>query len=98
MDPSDKRVILVDWASEALQASVTIASSTFTVTVVKQGGVTALTFDNASIPSGNRTTKVRLDATTATSGDKYLVNNAIVTAETPAQTLERQFTVLVQNQ
>lgn len=97
LDPSDKRVIVFDWDSEALPATVTIASNTFTITAVKQSGLTALTKDQETIPAGSRTTQLRLDATTATNGDKYLVASKIVTSESPAQTIERQFKVLIQN-
>src|SRR4051812_48251883 len=97
MDPSDKRVIVFDWDTEALPASVTIASNTFTITTIKQNGVTILTKDQESIPAGSRTTQLRLDATTATNGDRYTVASKIVTSEVPAQTIERQFSVLVQN-
>ncbi len=97
MDPSDKRVLTFDWSSEALPATVTIASQTFTIGVIRQSGVTALTKDQESILAGSRSTQLRLDATTATVGDKYTVSNKIVTSEIPPQTIERQFTVLVQN-
>lgn len=97
LDPSDKRVIVFDWDTEALPTGVTIASNTFTIAAVQQAGATALTKDNESIPAGSRTTQLRLDATTATVGDKYLVASKIVTSESPAQTIERQFSVLVQN-
>jgi hypothetical protein len=98
LDPSDIRVILFDWDDEALAASVTISTSTFTITTVKQNGLTILTKDNPTIVTGNRKTQVRLLATTATAGDKYLLANAIVTNESPAQTIERQITVLIENQ
>lgn len=96
MDPSDKRVIQIDWDDEALPAGVQISTSTFTIAALKQSGATALTKDNESIVSGNRKTQLRLDATTATAGDRYLVANKVVTSESPAQTIERQFQVWVQ--
>jgi Na+-translocating ferredoxin:NAD+ oxidoreductase RnfC subunit len=98
LDPSDIRVIQFDWDDEALPAGVTITTSTFTISVIRQSGVTALTKDNPTIVSGSRKTQVRLLATTATAGDKYRLMNTIVTNESPAQTIERQITVLVQNQ
>jgi hypothetical protein len=98
MDPSDIRVLVFDWDDEALAAAVTITTSTFTITTVKQNGLTILTKDNPTIVSGNRKTQVRLLATTATAGDKYLLANAIVTNESPAQTIERQIQVHIENQ
>lgn len=98
LDPSDKRVIQFDWDTEGLPADVEIGTSTFTIGVLKQNGATVLTKDNPSIVSGNRSTQVRLDATTATVGDKYTLANTIVTNESPSQTIERQITVLIENQ
>jgi hypothetical protein len=97
LDPSDKRVIVFDWDTEALPASVTIASNIFTITAIKQNGATALTKDNETIPAGSRTTRLRLIATTASVGDSYYVASKITTAESPSQTIERQFTVAIQN-
>jgi hypothetical protein len=97
LDPSDQPVLTFDWDTEALPAGVEIASNTFTITAVKQSGNTALTKDSETIPAGNRTTRLRLLATTATTGDRYLVASKIVTNESPAQTIERQFSVLIQN-
>lgn len=93
LDPSDKRVISFDWG--VLAEGVTIASNTFTITTVKQNGLTILTKDNET--TGSRTVQLRLDATTTTAGDKYRVASKIVTSEVPAQTIERQFTVRIQN-
>jgi len=97
LDPSDKGVIVFDWDAENLADAVTISTSTFTITTLKQGGTMVLTKDSESIVSGNRKTQLRLLATTATSGDKYQVHNKIVTAESPAQEKERSFFVLVQD-
>src|SRR3954469_25547300 len=97
LDPSDKRVIVFDWDTEALESSVQIASSSWTITGIP-ATVTSLVKDSESLVTGNRSTKVRLDATATTAGQRYRVANAIVTNENPAQTIERQFTVLIQNQ
>lgn len=98
LDPSDKRVVVFDWSALNLATGVTISTSTFTISVIKQNGVTALTKDNPSILSGTRKTQVRLDATTATLGDLYELANAIVTSETPSQTKEQSVRILIQNQ
>jgi hypothetical protein len=96
-DPSDKRVIQFDWDTEALPVGVTITTSVFTIEVIQQAGLTALSKDSESIVAGSRKTSVRLIATTAQAGDSYWVNNKITTNETPAQEIERRFKVLVQN-
>lgn len=94
LDPSDVRLISFDW-DDALPASASISTSTWTITVVKQNGLTALTKDNET--SAARTTSVRLLGTTATHGDKYLLANKVVTNESPAQTIEQQIKVAVAN-
>jgi hypothetical protein len=96
-DPSDKRVIVFDWDRQALEAGVTISTSAWTITAVRQSGVTALTSDNATIVTGDRKTQIRLLATTATLGDIYWVSNKIVTDEAPAQEIEQRFRVIVQD-
>lgn len=96
LDPSDKRVIQFNWDG-ALAAAAEISTSAFTITAIKQNGATALTKDEELIVSGNRKTQLRLLATTATAGDIYEVANAIVTNETPAQTVERSIKVLIQH-
>jgi uncharacterized membrane protein len=97
LDPSDIRLFTFDWDADNLDATVTITTSTFTITVVKQNGVTALTKDSESILSGNRKTQLRLNATTATLGDRYVVANKIVTNETPAQTKEQSVNAVIQD-
>lgn len=96
-DPSDKRVVIFDWDRQALETSVTIDTSTWTITAVRQSGATALTSDNATIVSGDRKTQIRLLATTATLGDIYWVSNKIVTDENPVQEIEQRFRVIVQD-
>jgi hypothetical protein len=95
LHPLDKRVIAFDWDTKALVSTVTIASSSWTIDVVKQNGATAISDDNDSILSGNRKTQVRLDATTASEGDLYTLINTIVTDESPAQTIARSCPVFV---
>ena len=96
MDPSDKRVIQMDW--DALPDGVTINSQVYTITTIKQVGATVLTKDNESIVAGSRATQLRLLATTATAGDKYQVSNKITTTESPAQEIERSYFVRIENQ
>lgn len=111
LDPSDVRTIAFDWDRKSLRAGVTISTSTWTITAIKQSGVTALTKDTPSILSAadattvcertvaiSRVTQVRLIATTATEGDDYEVTNTIVTSETPTQTKTLSCVVRVRNQ
>jgi hypothetical protein len=77
---------------------VSITDSDWTITAIRQNGVTALTKDNESIVTGDRKTQVRLLATTATEGDLYWVSNKITTDESPAQEIEQRFKVKVENQ
>ena len=95
MDPSDKRVIQMDWG--ALPDGVLINSQVYTITAIKQNGVTALTKDNESVDAGGRATQLRLLATTATVGDRYQVSNKITTTESPAQEIERSYFVRIEN-
>jgi hypothetical protein len=97
LDPADIRVIDFDWDTRNLASGVSISTSTWTITAIKQSGATALTKDNESIVTGNRKTRVRLIATTATRGDKYEVASKITTSETPSQTKEQSFTVVIQS-
>ncbi len=61
------------------------------------GSATALTKDSESIlVATNRTTQVRLSG--GTLGQVYDIANRIVTNETPAQTKEISFSVLIENQ
>ena len=96
-DPSDKRAITFNW-DDALDTDVEINSSNWTITAVKQADIGAsLTKDNEAVADDNRSTVVRLLATTASLGDIYIVNNKVTTNETPAQEFEQSFRVLVQN-
>src|SRR5687767_6582447 len=109
LDPSDVRTVAFDWDRANLRSGVTISTSTFTITAIRQAGATALTKDNPSILSAadattvcertvtiSRVTQVRLIATTATAGDEYELANTIVTSESPTQTKEQSIRVLIQ--
>ena len=111
LDPSDSRTIAFDWDARSLRASVTISTSTFTITAIRQSGATALTKDNASILNAadattvcertvgaSRVTQVRLIATTATEGDDYELANTITTSESPTQTKTLSCLVRIRNQ
>ena len=92
-DPNSSEVYTVKWDVEhfSAQPTVQIATSTFTIT----GTDAVLTKDNEVILAGNRQTQLRLLA--GTLGAKYTVTNRIITNETPAQTKDASFKVLIQN-
>jgi hypothetical protein len=99
MDPADISVFSFDWDTRFLTLGVAIASSSFTVTpILAASPAGTLADDSASILAGNRSTQIRLDATGAVLGEKYEIANQIVTNESPAQTKERSFFVLVEDQ
>lgn len=98
LDPSDTRVIVFDWDDENLAVGVTITAAVWTITAVRQTGVTALTKDNESLTGGSRKAQARLIATTATAGDVYEVACKITTNESPTQTKEQSIRVVIENQ
>jgi hypothetical protein len=112
LDPNDIRTVAVDWDDENLRDGVAIDTSTFTITTIKQNGATILTKDNPAILTAaqatialertvtgeDRVTRIRLDATTATAGDQYQVDNKVVTDESPTQTKDKHFLVSIRNQ
>jgi hypothetical protein len=95
-DPSDERIFQFDWDTDAgVPVGATISSSVFTITTIRPTGDTALTKDNESVLAGLRKTQLRIKAGTV--GGLYEVANKVVTNETPAQTFEISFRVLVQD-
>lgn len=95
-DPADIKVYVVDWDTQNLPASATISTSTWTITAIGPSVIdTALTKDSETILAGSRKTQMRLLG--GTLGQIYEIANKIVTNETPAQTKERSFRVLIQN-
>jgi hypothetical protein len=96
-DPSDKTLFTFNWDAH-LATGVQIATSTFAIRAIRPSGDTALTKDSesaAGIAPLARTTQLRVIAGTV--GGLYEIANTIVTNETPAQTKERSFRILVQN-
>lgn len=94
-DPADISTYKFDWDTFHLAAGVTISTHVFTITVIFPVGDTALTKDQESILAGNRSTQLRL--TGGTLGAQYRIHDKIVTNETPAQTKERSFYLLVED-
>jgi len=95
-DPADVKVYRMDWDTENLAEAAAIATSTWTVTPISPSTSDALLVkDQSSILAGSRQTQIRLAA--GTLGQTYEIANAIVTTESPAQTKERSFRVVVQD-
>ena len=95
-DPSDIRIYVFDWGTSNLATGVEIAgSATWTITAVAPSDATLITKDQESIVSGNRKAKVRLQG--GTNGARYNIACKITTNETPAQTKEQSFDMLVQH-
>lgn len=98
-DPSDIRVFTFDWDAENLEDGVTIANQTVTVAAISPSTVdTALVASTVGtglgIVSSSRKVAVKLSA--GTLGQLYQVTSEIVTNETPAQTKQRSFFVLIE--
>lgn len=91
-DPDASKVYVMDWDAENLAVGVEITTSSWEIS----GRDAVLTKDNESVLAGSRKTQVRLLA--GTDGYKYTVTNRIVTSENPAQTKDKSFTVLVQQE
>jgi len=109
-DPADIKAYAYDWDLNNLAPAVQIVTSTWTITPIYPSTTdTALIKDNDSrlsaaqattalqrtVTVDNRATQIRLSV--GTLGQIYEVANKIVTGETPAQTKERSFRVLIEN-
>lgn len=94
-DPSDIKTYVIDWDSENLSGGTTISSSTWTLTQLAGVTTTPLTSDQDAIISGSRRTRIRLTA--GALGSHWRVDNRIVTTETPPQTKDRAFYVLIED-
>jgi len=93
--PQESEVYVMDWGSEHLRAGVTIANSVWTITRLTGATSPLMTQDSASIPSGARTTQVRLIG--GVIGQQYDVSNTITTTETPPRIKDRSFTVSIED-
>jgi len=94
-DPSDIRVFQFDWGAEALQVGASIITSTFQAIGVRGNlATTPLSLDAPSVLPGERQTQIRIDAGARNS--MWRINNKIVTDESPSQTIERSFFLLIQ--
>ncbi len=101
LDPSDKKTIVFDFDLLNLASGVTLTNAAplygITITVIKQIGATALTFDTPSLLTLSRKVQARFLATTATLGDKYRVACKGLTNETPVQEKEYSIYLLIQD-
>lgn len=91
-DPDAVRVYQMDYDQRSLDADATISTSTWSAS----GPDSSLTLDQASVVTGNRKTQIRLSG--GTLNKVYTVTNRIVTNETPAQTIDASFDVLIQQE
>ena len=94
-DPSDTKTYVMDWDSENLSPGTTIITSTWAITQIAGVTSTPLIADQDAIVSGNRRTRIRLSAGALAS--HWQIDNRIVTSETPSQTKERSFFVLIEH-
>lgn len=94
-DPSDIRVFQFDWGAEALEAGASVIISTFQAIGIRGDlTTTPLSLDAPSVLPGERQTQVRIDA--GARGSIWRINNKIVTDESPSQTIERSFFLLIE--
>lgn len=95
-DPSDIRVYVFDWDALNLPDTAEISgSATWTISAVRPANATLLTKDQESILVGNRKAQVRLQGGQV--GALYTIACKITTNETPSQTKEQSFFMLVEN-
>ena len=93
-DPDATRVYTWDY-DDNLSATATILTSVWVIAAVFPSTTdTALTYDNASVLAGARSTQVRLIG--GTLGQKYLVTNRFTTNESPLQGDDKSIFVLIE--
>lgn len=97
MDPSDVRVFDFDWSTNLGTGVEISGSATWTITAVSPSDATVPVKDNESIVTGNQIARVRLNVTGATANARYNIACKITTNESPSQTKEQSFDILVQN-
>jgi hypothetical protein len=93
-DPNDQLVYRFDWDTDNLLTGVLINSSSFTITQIAGATTTALTKDQESIVAGSRQTQLRIAGGDV--GALFEIANKIVTNESPTQTKERSFRLLIE--
>lgn len=95
-DPADLKLYLFDWDANSLALGVIITSSSFSIKAIRPSVTdAALVKDNESVLPSQRQTQLRLSG--GTLGQTYEVANKIITNETPSQTKERSFRVVIAN-
>ena len=93
-DPDDSSVYQFDWGTDNLALGVTIMSSVFTVRAVNPLTAVLPVLDSAGLDGASRTAHVRV--TGGDVGATYEIANKIVTSESPSQTKERSFLLLIE--
>lgn len=94
-DPNDSLVYRLNWDEENLGEGVVLTGAgTITITADDEASP-SLEADQLALLEGNRSARVRL--TGGELGQTYRVSHRIVTNESPAQTKEKSFFVLIQN-
>lgn len=93
-DPADIPVYHLLWGSRFLPATAIIATWSFTITAIRPVGDTALVKDMEAVLADARTMRIRLSGGTV--GALYRVTSHITTNESPAQTFERSFLLLIE--
>lgn len=88
-DPNESAVYSADWGTNTLAEGVELADEG-TFYVVPSG---QLTIDQESLEDGNRSVQFRVSG--GTRGRRYRIAHRVVTNETPAQTKEQSFYLLV---
>jgi hypothetical protein len=95
-DPSDIRVYTFDWDAENLPPGVIISGAAlWTISTVGPLDATVMTKDQETIVSGSRKAQVRLQG--GQHGARYNIACKITTNESPPQTKEQSFDMLVEN-
>lgn len=94
-DPSDVRVYRFDWTDNLGTGVEITGSATWTLSAIAPSDATLITKDQESIVTGNTKAQVRIQGGTADS--RYRVACKVTTNETPSQTKEQSFDILVQN-
>lgn len=95
-DPADIKIYHMDWGTLNLPAGVTLNTSIWTIKAISPSTTdVALTKDQETILADGTTSRLRL--TGGTVGQTYDITNRIVSSESPSQTKERSFRVLIED-
>lgn len=95
-DPEDKRVYWLDWDEDNLGEEVELTGAG-TITIEPDGDATSpvLAHDSLALRDDHRSVNVRIYG--GSLGARYRVSHKITTNESPAQTKEKSFFVVVED-